>query len=84
MCSDFAGFETIHSIKFFAGEIVKLTLGVDHFDHFKIVALSDFEVILIVRRCHFEATGAELAVNIFVTDNGDFCPREGTPDRLTD
>ena len=80
----FTRLEAIHAVEFRACKGIELTFVVDHFDRFEAVALADLEVILIVRRRDFEATGAELAVDIFVANDRDFCLRERPPDRLAD
>ena len=56
----------------------------DYLYYLKVVALSDLEVIRVVRGSDFDAAGTEAYVNIFVGDHGDLSADKGQDERLSD
>jgi hypothetical protein len=48
------------------------------------VALANLEIDLVVRRRHFQNTGAEFRINQFVSDNWNLLARQRSPTPLTD
>ncbi len=53
-------------------------------DDRQVVALADFKVHLVVRRCDFQNAGAEFRIDRFVRDDWKFFARERTPDVFAD
>ena len=69
---------------FFGGETVVFFGDVDHgavfgddLNAFEVVALTDFEIVEIVRWGDFDGAGAVGGVGVFVGDNRDFAVGQG-------
>ncbi len=82
--SFFAGIEAVEAMEFWAVGAVDFAVRIEHINNGEVMAEADVEVGAVVCGCDFEDAGAEFKVNVFVGDDGDFCPREGTPDVFAD
>ena len=65
-----AGLEPVLSLEFTADRVDR-AVGVEHVDDLEAVLLTELVVVGVVGRGDFEATGAELAVDVLVEDDRD-------------
>ena len=68
----FARQEAIESVQLRALRAINATIGREHVDDLKIMALTDFKVGLVVRGRDLERAGAELDVDMLVGDDRNF------------